>query len=400
MTPEIKRGQSMPSRSLQSFLDIIAKAESLPEQTWAPDDGLVRMELWEQVFMNIVQGSFIYLQADGAHPDFGPRYNSAMRLQPNPDDTYVRTTLDGSGVYRLSGDRGTVKLLTLTLAGLSIGLTENPEGQTAEYDLDETIEFCSDGTFEVILSDERPADCTGNWLRMPRKTKSLLVRQRSYDWGGEIDARVAIERLDVPALKPRPSVDDLEARLTSVAEFAERHSRQWLKYQDQLRAKSIINRIEHHGFTELGGVRVQTYWWGIFELDDGEALILETEVPKSAPYWNVQLNDQIWDTLEYVWRQSSLNGHQAAIDADGCFRAVICPEDPGVPNWLDTVGRTQGTIVGRWYQCDTNPVPRIKKVKLAEIRDHLPSDTPVVTPEQRDNAIRKRARGAQLRRRW
>ena len=40
------------------------------------------------------------------------------------------------------------------------------------------------------------------------------------------------------------------------------------------------------------------------------------------------------------------------------------------------------------------------KVKVAEVRDLLPADTPVVTPEQRDAMIRLRRKGAQMRKRW
>ena len=53
-------------------------------------------------------------------------------------------------------------------------------------------------------------------------------------------------------------------------------------------------------------------------------------------------------------------------------RAVISLEDPGVPNWLDPAGFKQGTIYGRWYECDTEPTPTMKRVKLAELHDHLP----------------------------
>lgn len=388
------------AKRLKDYLDIIAKAEALPESSWAPDDPLLRADLYDQVMMNIVQGYFQYFGAEPDHPDFGPHYNSVMRLQPNPDDTYMRTPVDGTGIYRITGERGTVRLLTLTLGEETIGMAEQPGGQTAEYDLDQSITFAGNGAFELILSDERPAGHVGNWLRMPPDTRGVLVRQRSYDWGGEREARIAIERLDVDALKPRPDLATVENRLTRLAEFAERHSRQWLKYQDIMRQKGLINRIEHHGFTELGGIQVQVYWWGIFEVEPDEALILETDIPANAPYWNVQLNDQIWNTLEYVWRQSSLNGYQARPDTDGKFRAVISIEDPGVPNWLDTVGRTQGSVVGRWYRCETNPVPALKKVKLAEIRTHLPQATPQVSPQERDAQIRARARGAQLRRRW
>lgn len=392
----------MANDLLQRCLDRIAKAKDLPGLSWAPDDPQLQAELVDQVFMNLVQGYFRYLPMEAEHPDLVPKYNSVMRLQPNPDDTYVSARLDGNGIYRLTGERGSVHLLTITMSGNSLGDVESDqiEGQTAEYDFDEVLHFDDEGKFDVILSASRPDGHVGDWLEMPVKTKNMIVRQRSYDWGNERDARIAIERVDVPAMRPRIPQQELEERLLKLSSYAERHSRQWLKYQDQLRTNGIINRIEHHGFTELGGVRVQVYWWGIFELEPGEALILETEVPQSARYWNVQLNDQIWNTLEFIWRQSSLNGHQAKVDSDGRFRAVICREDPGVANWLDTVGRLQGTIVGRWYQCDTNPVPTLTKIKIADIDKHLPADTPRVTAEERDQSVRERARGAQLRRRW
>jgi hypothetical protein len=74
--------------------------------------------------------------------------------------------------------------------------------------------------------------------------------------------------------------------------------------------------------------------------------------------------------------------------------------DSGVPNWLDPAGFKQGTIYGRWYDCDTNPMPIIKRVALAGLRAHLPADTPVVTPAQRVEQLRARVRAAQRRRRW
>ena len=40
--------------------------------------------------------------------------------------------------------------------------------------------------------------------------------------------------------------------------------------------------------------------------------------------------------------------------ADG-YRQIML-QDPGVPNWLDPAGFKQGTIYGRWYDCDSQPV--------------------------------------------
>jgi hypothetical protein len=138
----------------------------------------------------------------------------------------------------------------------------------------------------------------------------------------------------------------------------------------------------------------------VFDLDDGEALILETDMPKVRHYWNIQLNDPLFNAVEYVYRLSSLNAATAQISSDGKLRAVIALEDPGVPNWLDPAGFKQGTIYGRWYDCDTNPMPIIKRVPLAQLRAHLPADTPVVTPAERAEQLRARVRAAQRRRRW
>ena len=71
-----------------------------------------------------------------------------------------------------------------------------------------------------------------------------------------------------------------------------------------------------------------------------------------------------------------------------------------MPNWLDPAGYTEGGIYGRWYDCDSEPLPTIKRVKLAELRQHLPADTPMVTPEERAEQLRRRVRACQQRRRW
>jgi hypothetical protein len=149
-----------------------------------------------------------------------------------------------------------------------------------------------------------------------------------------------------------------------------------------------------------GALSKQVYWPAVFELEDGEALIIETELPEVRPYWNIQLNDPYFNAVEYVYRLSSTNGAMATISSDGKLRAVIALEDPGVPNWLDPAGFKQGTIYGRWYDCDSSPTPIIKRVPLAELRNHLPADTPAVTPEARAEELRARVRAAQRRRRW
>lgn len=385
----------MTTNRWNAYLDKLASAGGLNRLSWRPEDPLVEAEVHRQIMMNLSLGYFCYFGGEPQYPDFIPFLNSAYLLQPNPDDTYFYAPIDGKQGYRISGERGSVHLLTLTVGVNMMGMTEERGRQLFELELDEATG--PDGTVELILSAERPAGHAGAWRELPAEAEFLLIRQRSYRWGEERDARIAVTPLSLPAKKPRLSVDEIDGRINELVDFSERLSRNWLNYLNSIRDKPM-HEVRMTEFP--GGVQAQRYWEAIFDFQPDEALILETPVPQQARYWNIQLNDLIWNTVDYVYRQSSLNGAQATIGADGWFRAVIAETDPGVPNWLDTGGNNIGTLVGRWYECDSHPVPTLRKVKLAEVRNHLPADIPHVSPAERETQLLERARGAQLRRRW
>jgi hypothetical protein len=380
------------------YVELLKPAGDLVGLTFDPASEQLRAELYRQFLMNLSLGYFLYFQSDADHPDWAPFLNSVYLLQPNPDDTYQLAPVRGDGVYRVVGNRGTVRLLTFSTGANMMGMAEAPGRNFGYYDADE-LALGPDGELDVIFSAERPAGHTGNWLHLHPDAEFIMVRNRCYDWGTEREASLAIERVGAPLLKPRLSTAEIDRRMREVlAGFTQRLSRKWLDYQNAVLQRGMVNRVELADFG--GAVPAQAYWQGIFRLAPDEALILETELPARHSYWNVQLNDELWNAVEFIYRQSSLNGHQAALDSDGRFRAVISLEDPGVPNWLDPVGTLQGMIIGRWYQADRLPIPTLKTVPFAELRRHLPPDTPVVTAAQRAQQLRTRRIGAQLRRRW
>ncbi len=380
------------------YVELLKPAGDLVGLTFDPASEQLRAELYRQFLMNLSLGYFLYFQSDADHPDWAPFLNSVYLLQPNPDDTYQLAPVRGDGVYRVVGNRGTVRLLTFSTGANMMGMTEAPGRNFGYFDADE-IELGPDGELDVIFSAERPAGHTGNWLHLHPDAQFIMVRNRAYDWGAEREASLAIERIGAPLLKPRLASAEIDRRMREIlAGFTQRLSRKWLDYQNAVLQRGMVNRIELADFG--GAVPAQAYWQGIFRLAPDEALILETELPARHSYWNVQLNDELWNAVEFIYRQSSLNGHQAALDSDGRFRAVISLEDPGVPNWLDPVGTLQGMIIGRWYQADRLPIPTLKTVPVAELRRHLPPDTPAVSAAQRAQQLRTRRIGAQLRRRW
>jgi hypothetical protein len=94
-----------------------------------------------------------------------------------------------------------------------------------------------------------------------------------------------------------------------------------------------------------------------------------------------------------MYRQTSINMAQAAVDQDGGFRCVAAHRDPGVKNWIDTCGRQQGTLVFRNYCATREPVPATRKVKLADVKNVLPADTTLCSPAERAEALRRRHKG-------
>lgn len=385
-----------------SYVDLLKAASDIEQHLWLPDDEQLRGELYRQFAMNLAQGYFLYFQADPDYPDWAPFENSVFLAQPNPDAVYYYTAVDGKGIYRVTGERGNAPVAGFATGKVMIGMEEPPGPGFNNYDLN-LLEIDANGRFEVIFSSERPEGHTGNWLYLHPDSRFLLMRQFSYDWGQEQDVRLAIERMDINALKPPMSPATVDRQLRALfGGYAQRLSKLCLGIVQGARQRGLTHNMQLTTFSDLGNGDdwPQAYYECIYDLQPDEVLILETELPQSLVYWNVQVIDALWNQVELVHRQSSLNGHQARLDSDGRFRAVLSREDPGIHNWLDSGGNLKGMLIGRWYRASSHPLPTLKKVKLAELRQHLPADTPVCTTEERRKALRTRRIGAQLRRRW
>ncbi|MEO2169518.1 MAG: hypothetical protein ABGY42_15655, partial [bacterium] len=96
-------------------------------------------------------------------------------------------------------------------------------------------------------------------------------------------------------------------------------------------------------------------------------------------------------------RQSSINSSQAELDADGVFRAVIAHQDPGIANWLDPVGRNEGSLGLRYLFPDGVTQPSFTVVPANRVLHSLPDTTARVDAEQRRTRLERRRRAVQLR---
>lgn len=365
------------------------------------DDVHAQQEIGRLMLSALAARAIEAISADGDHPVFLPSLNLTFNIfQPNADTTYRTAYITPGGSYRLRGHAG--NLCIAKIGQFATTPPENGGGTAAKvyHDINE-LTLDPQGRFDVILSSERPAGHDGDWWQLDPATTSLLIRQVAYDWISERDTMLSIERIDLPVARPRPTAAALEQNLRRLAITAANTAGFLADHVEGLRREGHVNAFKIFDVvTNLGGLFGQFYYEGAFELAEDEALIIESPYPKTFSYASLILTNDIYETVDWYNNHSALNGSQWHVDGDGILRVVVSAKDPGVVNWLDTSGHTTGAIQGRWTDCDSNPVPTIRKVSIGEVAGLLPADTPKVTPEQRERIVRDRRSLLQQRPLW
>lgn len=98
-----------------------------------------------------------------------------------------------------------------------------------------------------------------------------------------------------------------------------------------------------------------------------EALVITGRWP-ACRFANVCLWNRWSQMYDYVNRQVSLNRAQTVLEPDGSFRMILAHEDPGLPNWIDTEGRSLGTVFFRFFLPEEDvETPVATVVKFADL---------------------------------
>lgn len=364
-------------------------------------DPRIMQESMRLLFSGVLRTTNDAIMHDRSHPIFVPELNICQNIfQPNADTIYKAALIEKGGTYRIRGDRGTTRMMILAQLGPDTLRTGQHHPAQDVNDFDD-LTIGEDGGFDVILSPHRPAGHAGDWWELKPETEKLMVRIVGCDWGNEREPRFGIVRLDAARpSKGRASLEQLAQRFAEIPSTAAVCALAFPDKVQKLRDEGLINTLKVVDFSQMSGLARQSYYEGAYELADDEALITEVRIPEDVGYWSLILTNELYETTDWYHNQSSLNSAQAVVDGDGVFRAVISARDPGVHNWLDTSGYPSGAVQGRWFNTDERPTPTMKKVKLGEVRSHLPGDTVLVTPEERAEAIRDRTLRAHMRIIW
>jgi hypothetical protein len=347
-------------------------------------DELTRAEGIRQL-TRIIAGAFPITmeQLDPRYPQFLQLLSTRTQWGlPSADCHYLWAPVHGDYSYRLIGDRGTAKVIDLEVRHSHIARL----GEWKQFDRLTDLEVGPQNQVEVVMSRERPADAA-NWLKLPDGPGNIVFRQYFYDWDREQAARLTIVTEGIkyppPPLKPA----DIRRNLELFCDFL-KQTPAGFRQTVEAYYKAPDDALSFDGI-DYAFASVK-YGKGRYHCAQGEAIILETKLPKT-PFWNIQIGSHFWEARDFHLRQTSLNGHQAYVDEQGIFRAVISHEDPGIGNWLDAGGHDKGLITIRYYDADSTPLVSLRKVKLGDLAKTLPAATPRVTPEARQKILRARA---------
>lgn len=384
----------LSGRAWNQLLESLEQAGAVLRTERAPTTPVDRAAGYRHLMVLLALGIDEALRpSDPYHPVIKPgNVDSVLKWGMDcPDAAYVGAAIRPDATYRVRGRRGTVRYLGFQVMG---GI-ESLANLVAE-DLTES----ADGSFEIVLSaDHQP----GNWMPLGPGASSLVVRQFFYDWDNERPAELSIECTSRPDGSERPAVGAVSPpavvarQLIALGDFVEASVLFWLDIEEAGRAQGLNHFREPAARTDIGGAAENVTVWGSWDLEPDQALVIEV-TPPDARYWSVALGNYWWESIDFANHQSSLNGHQATLDADGVFRAVVSLQDPGIANWLDPSGSRQGPMIFRWVRADHAPVPTTRVVPLGALDAELPAGTARVDPAGRRRTVE--ARRAAVERRY
>ena len=377
-----------------SFCDELKAAGDIIFRETTPSQRVTRLTGLRLLARNISLALQFELEnKDPLHPEL-MHYFDPLRKQggDNTDALYVGAPINGADTYRVSGIRGSAAYFAVTVletgetpwGGAVIGSLFGPE-----MDVDE------DGRFELIIS---PEPHPGNWIRSTPDTYRVTFRQFFADWEEEVPMDAEIECLTAPPGPPPVlALDSLSEGLAHAVDWVRVSTNYWADTLDLWQAKPN----EFFAFSEIetakidatpGGTPLISYW----KVPPDEALIIRVTPPECS-YWNCEFGSYWWETMDYRWRLSNTNIHQARLEDDGELIVVVAHEDPGLPNWLDPSGHEEGYVTFRWMGSEDNPRPTCTQVSRDRLMENLPAGVQTLSADERTQQLLARRRGVRQR---
>jgi len=343
----------------QPLVDAIAEAERLVREAPHIETEADLLEGLQYLAGGIAACTHLAFDYDRDHPflQSGTGPFTKMGLD-NPDTLYFGTRVQAGREYLVTGTRGTTTDLSFQLLGGEYTDDNVPDSETA-FD-DRQLDIGANGDYE--------------WRFTPAANAQLVIREVYNDWSAQ-RGKVAIARADTAGTAPPPLTNQLiEKRFAVAGKQLVQRIKTWLQFPQWFYMNIPVNTMVAPRLTP-GGLATQYSSAGHFELAPDQALVI-TLPATDAPYLGFQLGSLWYVSLDYINHQTSLNGTQAQADPDGKIRIVVADRDPGVTNWVETLGHRKGFLQFRWQRISRQLTeadgPTVEVVGIDEVADSLP----------------------------
>jgi len=343
----------------QPLVDAIAEAERLVREAPHIESEADLLEGLQYLAGGIAACTHLAFDYDRDHPflQSGTGPFTKMGLD-NPDTLYFGTRVQAGRDYVVTGTRGTTTDLSFQLLGGEYTDAAVPDSETA-FD-DRQLDVGADGEFQ--------------WRFTPKTNAQLVIREVYNDWSAQ-RGKVAIARVDTAGTAPPPLTNELiEKRFAVAGKQLVQRIKTWLQFPQWFYMNIPVNTMVAPRLTP-GGLATQYSSAGHFELTPDQALVI-TLPATDAPYLGFQLGSLWYVSLDYINHQSSLNGTQAQVDADGKIRIVVADGNPGVTNWVETLGHRKGFLQFRWQRVSRELTeadgPTVELIDIDDVAGYLP----------------------------
>ena len=373
-----------------------------------PPAPIHRADAFRFLTQNLGQAFPLALEtADPAYPMIHYFTHPTMKLGGDVCDfTYRQAWISGEHTYRITGRKGTARWFNLTvqgpkpekIPGTDFAPLHEPFGDIPERNiLGSQIVADADGQFELFIGGPQREQ---NWLPTTPGSRKLFIRE-AFDAWGERPTTLTIERLGMDTPRPLPSAERMADAMGWAGDFVTGLMRDWPEHSwmtsggvcdpEQLNVFPADKSANSADDAKRGRMAANMIW----RVQPDEALIVEMDWHDG--FWLFGMGGVFVGSLDFLYRPVSYAPARTKVDGDDVVRMVIAHDDPGVHNWLDTQGFTDGNLGYRNLMSQNPATFRTKLVPRAEVLAHLPADTAMVTPAERAAQLLERYRAIKLR---
>jgi hypothetical protein len=387
----------------QQFCSRLQEAGERAFKNENPATPLQRADAFRFLAQNLGQAFDLALETkDTKYPQLHAFCGPNRKLGGDAADfLYLQAWIDGESVYRISGNKGSARFLNFTVQGprpekqpgTDIPSLHEPFGDVPEANLfGHQLQTDAAGNFELYIGG---AQRGANWLPTTPGSRKLFLRQ-GFDRWDEMPARLHIERIGMAAPRPLPTPQRMIEAMDWAGRFVTGLMNDWPEHPYRYSAAVDpvnVNRFPAEASDDAAADRkrgraVAHLCW---QLAADEALIVEFDAHDG--FWMLTNMGAFFNSMDYLYRPVSYTPSRTAADTDGKLRLILCHDDPGYHNWLDTQGFVRGNLTYRNLLSDAATRFATRLVRGSELAQALPPGSRRVSPEQRAAQLHARFEG-------